>query len=113
MAQAFECTACGVRWDPFMTVDGACPTCNGGTKRVQGPASAEAAELHKAALAERIKRERSEHAHAQFRAYLVQRQIAADAARFAEQDTEEIAAEVIRREFEDDDTQWGEEDVAA
>lgn len=35
---SYECLSCSVRWAPYMTDRGACPTCGSGTIRKQRPA---------------------------------------------------------------------------
>ncbi len=106
----YYCAECVVNWWPFMCTDGACPVCGRGTKRVQEPASPEAPALHKAALVERIARERSEHNHRLFDEYLANR----DALRGAAQPTESIDTLEVTAELPTfDPEQHGEEDVAA
>ncbi len=93
----YECKACDVRFHPYQCADGQCPCCWGGTVRSQEPASPDADERFQRAMLERVAREKSEHAHKQFRAFLEARQIAADAVRFAAQETGPIPVDAVRR----------------
>ncbi len=65
----YYCTECVMNWHPYQCIDGACPGCGGGTRRSYDPASDDADVRHRAALAERIKRERYE----RFEAYYAER----------------------------------------
>jgi hypothetical protein len=42
----YRCASCDVNWFPYMTKDGACPACGGGTVRTNEPSSPQAKELH-------------------------------------------------------------------
>lgn len=66
------CPECVVSWDPYMTVQGACVRCGGGTVRRNGTASDDAVELHKAALAERERLS----LHEEFEAFYLAREVA-------------------------------------
>jgi hypothetical protein len=68
-AMTYYCNECVMNWHPYQCIDGACPECGGGTRRTSDPASDDADVRHRAALAERIKRERYE----RFEAYYAER----------------------------------------
>lgn len=72
----WRCTVCLRNWAPYMCEKGACPSCGSGTRRTNEPVDDDAVEVHKAALAERAARERSEHNHREFDAYMAKRDAA-------------------------------------
>ncbi len=76
----YFCGECCMNWWPYQCTDGCCPTCGGGTRRTYDPVSPDANELHQAALAKRIARERSEHAHRLFEEFYAAREAARAAA---------------------------------
>ncbi len=70
----YYCPQCVTNWHPFQCAEGCCPECGGGTKRSYDPASPDVDARHKAALVERIRRERSEHNHRLFEEYYAARE---------------------------------------
>lgn len=44
----YRCDSCGINWLPYMTQAGACPSCGGGTRRLNEPSSDNAMALHRA-----------------------------------------------------------------
>ncbi len=110
MSQSYFCPDCCVNWSPHHCANSQCPGCWGGVKRVQEEPSPEAADLHKSLMRTRVERDRSEHNHKLFAEFLTARQIAADAERFAAQETGPIDTDAIRRGLDDDDEpeQFGE-----
>lgn len=108
----YYCPECCVNWHPFHCSDGACPECGGGTRRrPREDASPDADDRHRAVLAARIKRERSEHSHKLFDDYCVAR----DKQRLEEalQSTDEIDSAAIWRGLGlEPPEQHGEQDVS-
>lgn len=68
------CPECLVNWAGYMTDEGCCPQCGGGTLRRQEPMSDEAVDLHHAALRARFVSEKAAHAHAEFEAFYAERE---------------------------------------
>gem|GEM_PF-2264340 len=66
----YYCSECVMNWYPFHCTGGACPQCGGGTRRSNDPASPDAPERHRAALAVAVKRDR----YARFEAYYTERE---------------------------------------
>jgi predicted nucleic acid-binding Zn-ribbon protein len=93
----YRCSKCDVNWYVFMTIKGACPSCGGGTKRTQEPASPNAKQLHEALKA----KGRAADAHDRFETYYADRERARDAAQATEAiDSLEIIAKLPTRDPE-------------
>jgi hypothetical protein len=100
----YWCSACDVNWNPYQCAEGCCPECGGGTKRAPRElASPDADARFKRVMAARVQRDRSEHNHKLYEAYVAKRDDAALA-----EFHDELAALPTR-----DPEQPGEEDIAA
>lgn len=81
LMSSYYCSECATNWWPYQCGESKCPECGGGLKRrTTEPASPDADARFKVAMRTRVARERSEHNHKLFEAFVDKRDAERDAA---------------------------------